>query len=122
MTYNRYAPVPHGDPLVCPFDSAEAAWFWYCQNQIARNEGARFNSKEGPTVQRPCDPDDIFTTVDRLYRARELDRKHLVVLGEYGMRLAPPVHEHVHEREAARVWFEAMARLEPVLQAKGIVL
>ncbi|TAN57876.1 MAG: hypothetical protein EPN26_02160 [Rhodospirillales bacterium] len=122
MTYNRYAPASHGDPLVQPFDSAEAAWFWYCQSQIARYEGARFNSRDGAGLPRPCDPDDVFTTVDRMYRARELDRKHLVVLGEYGLRLRPPVPQHVHEREAARVWSEALARLAPVLQAKGIVL
>ncbi|MBF0167681.1 MAG: hypothetical protein HQL45_08615 [Alphaproteobacteria bacterium] len=122
MPINRYVPNSLGDPLTHPFETAEAAWFWYCQNQIARIEGAKFNSSEVSALPRPCDPDDVFTVVDRLYKAQTLQRKHLVVLGDYGMRLAPPVASFAHEREAARVWTEAMVRLAPVLKAKGIVL
>jgi hypothetical protein len=110
------------EPSVQPFETAEEAWLWYCQSQIARLEGARFRNTSQATVPRPCDPDDIFTVVDRLYKARALSRRHLAVLGDYGLRLAPPSIDSVEERYAAHCWDEAMACLKPVLKAKGIVL
>jgi hypothetical protein len=122
MSFYRYVPKPLAEPLTQPFETVEEAWFWYCRSQIARLEGARFRSTDSASVPRPCDPDDIFAVVDRLYKARELERRHLVVLGDYGLRLAAPMESHVEERAAARCWEEAMLRLHPVLKAKGIVL
>jgi len=47
-----------------PFDSAEAAWFWFVQAQVARLEGARISAGAG-TFQRPCEPVDIYRELDR---------------------------------------------------------
>ena len=122
MTFYRYVPRSLGEPQVQPFESAEAAWLWYCQCQIARLEGARFRSNESVGAPRPCDPDDVFTIVDRLYKSYTLERRHLAVLGDYGLRLVPPLDGNPAERAAARCWEQAMTLMTPVMKAKGIVL
>lgn len=121
MTHNRYVPKRPAEPQSVPFESAEAAWLWYCQNQIARIEGARFSSTETAAAPRPCDPDDVFTLVDRLYKANLLSRRHLVVLGDYGVRLAPPLVVDAGARAAQHCWNEAMALMTPALKIKGII-
>lgn len=103
-----------------PFESAEAAWFWFWQCQIARDEGARFVAGAG-TVARPCDPDDISRAATGLVRRRLIDRRHLRVLGVYGRALTPPDPRLAEEAVAARLWAEAMDRLTTPLAAKGIV-
>lgn len=122
MSFYRYVPRPMAEPPVRLFETAEAAWLWYCQCQIARLEGAKFSSTQLATIPRPCDPDDIFTVVDRLYKSFALERRHLVVLGDYGLRLSPPSDSNPAEREAARCWAQAMGVLAPALKAKGIIL
>jgi hypothetical protein len=121
MSSDRYAPRPLSRQEPDPFASAEEAWLWYCQNQIARLEGVRFDASAKSTP-RPCDPDDIYRAVDRLYRARLLDRRHLVVLADYGSRLAAPSPRLADETVAARLWDEALDRLTTPLKTKGIVL
>jgi hypothetical protein len=122
VSFYRYVPKMLKDPCFQPFESAEEAWFWYCKYQIARLEGARFHATEAAGVARPCDPDDVYTVVDRLYRTKDLRRCHLVVLGDFGLRLTPPLSSNPGEREQARIWCEALDVITPVLQAKGIVL
>ena len=41
-----------------PFATAEEAWLWYAQCQMARLAGGRLRA-DMATVPRPCDPDDI---------------------------------------------------------------
>ncbi|MBI4968526.1 MAG: hypothetical protein HZC25_10455 [Rhodospirillales bacterium] len=121
MPIERYAPRPI--PLVeaVPFASAEEAWLWYCQCQIARNDGARIESQMGD-YPRPCTPDDIYRAVDRLYRFRLIDRPHLIILADYGSRLAVPSPAQADQVKASILWDEALDRLTTLLRAKGIVL
>lgn len=122
MSFYRYVPKALAEPRAQPFETAQAAWLWYCQCQLARIEGARFQSDRAAFGPKPCDPDDIFTVVDRLYKSRALERRHLVVLGDYGLRLTPPQDSNPAERAAARCWGQAMGAMTPVLRAKGIVI
>jgi hypothetical protein len=121
MPNDRYAPRPLSRQESEPFVNAEAAWLWFCQNQIARQEGVRFDAN-ARTTPRPCDPDDIYRAVDRLYRAFVIDRRHLVALADYGVRLTPPNPRLAEEGLAARLWDEALDRLTTPLKAKGILL
>ena len=103
-----------------PFESAEAAWFWFIAAQEARNDGARFVAGQG-NFPRPCEPLDILRILDRLYRQRRLLRDHLMVLRYYGRRRLPPDRHRIKEARAYTIWTEAMERMENVMIAKGIV-
>jgi hypothetical protein len=103
-----------------PFESAEQAWFWFISSSEARNDGARIVAGQG-LVPRPCEPIDILRIVDRLYRVRRLQKDHLLVLRYYGRRHLPPDHRRIREMRACKIWHEAMARMESVMEKKGIV-
>lgn len=103
-----------------PFDSAEEAWFWFWQCQIARDEGARFVAGAGH-VARPCDPDDLWRVARSLLRRRLIGQPHLRVLATFGRRLAPPDPRLPEEAVAARLWADALDRMTTALRAKGIV-
>lgn len=120
MPRDRYIPRNQSDSKATPFDNAEEAWFWFIQAQEARNDGARFTAGLSQT-QRPCDPGDILTCVERLYRHRRLVMDHLLVLRHYGKRQLPPDPRRTKEVRAFSLWKEALERLEPVLVRKGIV-
>ena len=103
-----------------PFDSAEEVWFWFMRAQEAKNDGARFSASIG-TMPRPCEPLDILRILDRLYRNRRLLKDHLMVLRHYGKRDMSPDPCRDFEAKAHRLWAEAMERIEPILEEKGIV-
>jgi hypothetical protein len=117
---NRYTPKNQPDVKTTPFDNAEDAWLWFILAQEARNEGARFTAGAG-LIARPCEPADILTCIDRLYRNRRLVMDHLLVLRHYGKRQLPPDPRRVKEVRAFALWKEALERIEPVLVRKGIV-
>ena len=120
MPRDRIPRRPAAAPAGEPFADAEAAWFWTVQARTAQLDGARVSAGQG-LVPRPCEPLDVLTAVDRLYRRRRLLREHLEVLADFGRRhLVPDPHSR-GERRAAHLWAEAMAELAPVLRAKGIV-
>ncbi len=102
------------------FDSAEEAWFWFIQAQAAKNDGARVSAGQG-LVSRPCEPVDILKVVDRLYRQRRLLMDHLLVLRHYGRRLMAPDPRRAKEVKAFSLWTEALDRMTPILERKGIV-
>ncbi len=102
------------------FESAEEAWFWFIQAQAARNDGARFTMGSG-LIPRPCEPLDILKVVDRLYRNRRLLMDHLLVLRHYGRRMMAPDPRRIKEARAAKLWDEALERIEAPLIRKGIV-
>ena len=111
--------MSEGSALVL-FDTVEEAWFWFIAAQNARIDGARFASGVGVHM-RPCEPIDILKVLDGLYRQRRLLRDHLLVLRHYGQRMMPPERNRVKEQRAYYIWAEAMERMEPILQRKGIV-
>lgn len=119
-SYTQDGKEYRGEAAVTPFESAEQAWFWFILAQQARVDGARFVAKQGSVI-RPCEPVDILQILDRLYRTRRLLRDHLLVLRHYGRRQLPPDPYRVKEIRSAALWKEALERLEPMLERKGIV-
>lgn len=103
-----------------PFRDTEEAWFWFMAAYEARQSGAKIIAGIGG-LPRPCEPLDILRVVDRLYRQRRLFLDHLRVLNFYGRRGSPPDARRDRERKAYGIWHEALARIEPALQRKGIV-
>ncbi|MBK9584419.1 MAG: hypothetical protein KA099_02960 [Alphaproteobacteria bacterium] len=103
-----------------PFDTVEEAWFWFVAAQQAKTEGARIIAGQG-MVERPCEPADILKILDRLYRQRALVMPHILVLRYYGRRNMAPDARRIKEARAAKLWREAMDKLEPVLESKGIL-
>ena len=103
-----------------PFSSVEEAWFWFIAAQSARDEGARFIAGES-LYPRPCEPVDILKILDGLHRKRRLLRDHLLVLRHYGRRNMPPDRRRQKEVRAFYLWKEAMERMEPIMEQKGII-
>lgn len=121
MSRDRFTHRPLRDAETTPFSSAEEAWMWFWQCQIARDDGARFTANAGETA-RPCEPDDIYRACARLHRGRGLTVAHLEVLARFGRALAPPDGRVPGQDAAAALWREALGRLEEPLRAKGIVI
>lgn len=103
-----------------PFETTEEAWFWFIAAQTARNDGARLVAGSS-VIPRPCEPVDILNILNRMHRGRLLLWDHLLVLRHYGVRNFPPDSHRLKEARAFRLWAEAMAKLEDVFIAKGIV-
>ena len=74
-----------------------------------------------PGIPRPCDPDDVIKCLDTLYRQRRIDLRHARILRIWGERQTAPDPTRAGERAEARIWREAMDRLEWPLRVKGIV-
>ena len=102
-----------------PFRSAEQAWFWTIAALTARHAGA---TRAGGSVPRPCDPDDVIRCLDLLYWRKRIDLAHARVLRAWGERGVPPDGRHPAERTEARLWNEALERLEWPLRVRGIVV
>lgn len=101
-----------------PFRDAEHAWFWTMGALAARRDGS---GRGALGIRRPCDPDDILKCLDGLYRQRRIDLVHARVLRTWGERQMAPDPAYTGERHDARLWKEAMERLEWPLRVKGIV-
>lgn len=120
MTVKNTYRVSHGVENAEPFLCAQDAWFWFIDAQEARNAGARL-VKGMRRRERPCEPVDILNVLDRLYRARKVQRDHLLVLRHYGRRKMAPDARRAKEKRAAFLWGQAMQVLEVALIDKGIV-
>lgn len=117
---SSYAPRFSTLATPVPFASAEEAWFWTMSALIARRDGARIVAGKGTAV-RPCEPDDVIKCLDRLYRQRRIDLVHARILRIWGERSSAPDARYPAERTDARLWREALTRLEWPLRVKGIV-
>jgi hypothetical protein len=103
-----------------PFRNSEEAWFWTMRALTARREGARVTANQG-RMARPCEPDDVVKCLDTLYRRRRIDLVHVRILRIWGEREMAPNPKYPSERCDARLWREALDRLEWPLRVKGIV-
>lgn len=112
--------MPQRVPKATPFRNAEEAWFWTMAALRARRDGAR-TARNPHAVPRPCDPDDVVKCLDGLYRQRRIDLVHARILRIWGERGTPPNPAWASERSDARLWREAMGRMEWPLRVKGIV-
>ena len=102
-------------PGTVPFADAESAWFWCVETSDAIHGGARLRAGMGSTP-RPCEAVDIQKIVIRLNHDRILSDKHIDAMVRYGQRQTRPVR-----MPDTHVWQQAMARLTPALQRKGII-
>jgi len=116
----KHALSGRGAATAVPFASADEAWIWTMGCLIARRQGARFGANKG-LVSRPCEPDDVVKCLDALYRQRRIDLIHARILRIWGERQMAPNPAYASERSDARIWREAMTRLEWPLRVKGIV-
>lgn len=116
----KFAHVPIAKKDIEPFQSGEDAWFWFVRCQRLRDDRVQPISSMG-TLARPCDPDDIYRAVKRLYKQHLLSAAHLRILSQYGLAERAPDKRCSEEIAAARLWEEAIALLEQLLKAKGIV-
>ena len=105
------------DPLpgTTPFADAESAWFWCVETSDAIHNGARLRAGMSRTP-RPCEAVDIQQIVIRLSREQILDDRHIDALVRYGQRQTRPTRmPDTHH------WHQAMTRLTPELQRRGII-
>lgn len=103
---------------VCPFDSAEEAWFWYCRCE--QNRDVR-PCRSDSTLSRPCETSDIFIALKKLFKVGVLRSVHLKVLSHYGYAQVPP-HPHFGDSpKICSLWREALDFLGISLKKKGIV-
>lgn len=93
---------------------------WTMAALTARRDGARYTANQG-RIPRPCEPDDVVRCLDALYRQRRIDLSHARVLRTWGDRQARPDPARGGEARDARLWREALDRLEWPLRVKGIV-
>ena len=100
-----------------PFPTAEAAWFWCMRALAARRDGVPSPAH----ADRPCAPDSIVLALDQLYRRRRIDRVHSRILRIWGERGVAPDPHFPADRADARLWREALDRLELPLRVRGIV-
>jgi hypothetical protein len=99
------------------FASAEDAWFWAYGAWQARHQGSAAN---GEGARRPCDPDDILLSVERLLRSRRIDAAHAAVLGRWGQRQVAP-SDHWGQAQEITLWQDAMTALGAILSHKGLL-
>ena len=109
---------PVAVPRSEPFRDAEQAWFWTMGALAARRDGG---GRGSAGIVRPCDPDDVVKCLDGLYRQRRIDLLHARILRIWGERQTVPNPAYAGERADAKLWCEAMGRLEWPLRVKGIV-
>ncbi len=120
MKRPKFAHTPHRQESAEPFGTAEEAWFWAMSCLVAREDGARFVAGLGLRA-RPCSPDDLIVTAERMGAAGRLKPRHLRILAGYGRRLLAPDRRTRSEQAAARLWDEALDLLATVWRRKGIV-
>ncbi len=103
-----------------PFRTAEQAWLWTMAALLARRDGAELSWRpEGPP--RPCDPEDVVRSLDTLYRDRSVELLHVRILRIWGERQTAPRATRPLQHSDWRLWNQALAQLEWVLRARGIV-
>lgn len=105
---------------VCLFENAQEVWFWFMKSLEARADGAYCMRSNGDVV-RPCEPNDIYTIINRLHRTRRLLIDHLRVLAHYGRRGFAPSLDRQKEQKSYYLWQEAFDVLEDVFSFKKLL-
>jgi hypothetical protein len=99
-----------------PFRDAEACIMWMVQTLVAEAEGTPRKAK--PTI---CEPAEVVKCLDTLYRRRRIDLHHVRILRLWGNRGRAPSAADPRERADARIWREALDRLDWPLRCLGII-
>tara|TARA_R110002096_G_scaffold182766_3_gene360434 strand:+ start:306 stop:704 length:399 start_codon:yes stop_codon:yes gene_type:complete len=120
MASPRFVPTRSNDADTVPFATVEEAWMWGVKSLQCRLDGAQMRPGVG-AISRPCEASDVVNCAERLRRRRELSATDISVLFLYGQYAIPPRALGRVHIQAARVWERALARLEPLLEQKGII-
>ncbi len=107
-------------PLPAPFRSGEEAWFWTMAIILARRDGAGLAWRPDQAL-RPCDPEDVIKCLNLLYERRCVALLHARILRVWGERQMAPDASVPGQADEARLWQQAMGRLEWALRGRGIV-
>lgn len=103
-----------------PFRDAAEAWFWTMAALVARREASP-RGVDGTGPSRPALPEDVLRCLDSLYRQRRIDLVHARILRIWGERGLAPDPTRAGERCDARIWNEAIERLEWPLRVRGFI-
>lgn len=106
--------------ILYKFDHAAQLWFWFMKSLEAREQGALCGGANSETP-RPCEPNDVYQIINRLYRKRRLLIDHFRVLSHYGKRGYAPDQYRRREQKAHTLWHEAMKILTPIFEEKGFL-
>lgn len=120
MRRRKFSHNPRSLRPAAAFATAAEAWFWGMQCFAARAEGARFRADQS-LLARPCEPDDLLVSVERLVRGGRLLAAHVRILFGFGRRMVAPDPRCREEAQAAQLWDEALDRLTTPWRTKGIV-
>ena len=120
MARRKFSHNPRAYREATPFSTPAEAWFWGMQCFAARADGARFRADQAE-VARPCEPDDLLVTVERMVRIKRLRAAHVRTLFTFGRKLAAPDARHPGEERAALLWDEALDCLTTPWRQKGII-
>lgn len=102
-----------------PFASVEEAWF--ATMDFLRVGGDIASRQAAKARFGAFEPDDVVKCLDRLYRRNEISLRHastLRIWGEKGIAPNPSVRS---EQNDARLWQDAMNKLGPMMQIRGII-
>ena len=99
------------------FSSAEDAWFWCCRLAV----GISADKSNSHNFTRPCEANDLYIVLRRLYSKKELRAVHLKVMTKYGERQCAPNSIFGDNSSDCRRWHEAMTILEMGLREKGLI-
>ncbi len=100
--------------------SGEEAWFWTMAIILARRDGAGLAWRPDQAL-RPCDPEDVIKCLNLLYERRCVALLHARILRVWGERQMAPDASVPGQADEARLWQQAMGRLEWALRGRGIV-
>lgn len=99
-----------------PFRDAEACLVWTIRQLAAEAE-----AEKKPARAAICSPHEVVKCLDKLYRQRRIDLHHVRILRLWAHRGRAPDPRNPIERADARIWREALDRLEWPLRTLGIV-
>ena len=104
-----------------PFEDAEACIIWMVQTLTAEPEGAPRKAGSRQATPAICMPAEVVKCLDTLYRRRRIDLHHVRILRLWGHRGRAPDAANPMEKAEARVWREALDRLDWPLRSLGII-
>lgn len=95
------------------FNSFADLWFWYCSVK---------NKKTWRNSDYDLNLIDVEMLITNLYLQKKLNDKQLMALKEFGDKGEAPNPNIWSYKRKADLWTAAIAVIEPVARAKGLIL
>ena len=103
------------------FDTPAEAWFWFMEYEKLKEYFSKHKTTSIWAIKRPCNADDIYIVVKRLYRQKIITHRELEAMVKYGDLGHEPNFYDTHEVNDWQFWETAMDKLYSALYKKGIV-